>query len=213
VARSAGTGPAHAPCAGSSNPRAHRHQRYSRSTPSPRTTGPAGSGGREPHAAAQRYLVAETARCLQNSVRLSVIGRRDRLSADPCERSSTRSASPAPAPGCTCVSRSTTPPRGNRTRGRPRRRRRLLGAGLRAQACRGRELRRRRRGRPSDPYGWRAPIERLLTLECAYAELVFIDTYWPDFDEASFARLSASSRAASAASAACRPSRRRATRG
>ncbi|HZF29365.1 MAG TPA: polyprenyl diphosphate synthase, partial [Gammaproteobacteria bacterium] len=30
----------------------------------------------------KRYLVAETARCLQNSVRLSVIGRRDRLSAD-----------------------------------------------------------------------------------------------------------------------------------
>ena len=30
----------------------------------------------------KRYLVSETARCLENGVRLSVIGRRDRLSAD-----------------------------------------------------------------------------------------------------------------------------------
>src|SRR5215471_15201985 len=30
----------------------------------------------------KRYLVSEAARCLQNSVRLTVIGRRDRLSAD-----------------------------------------------------------------------------------------------------------------------------------
>ena len=30
----------------------------------------------------KRYLVSETARCLENGVRLTVIGRRDRLSAD-----------------------------------------------------------------------------------------------------------------------------------
>ena len=30
----------------------------------------------------KRYLVSETARCLENGVRLSVIGRRDRLSTD-----------------------------------------------------------------------------------------------------------------------------------
>ncbi|HZF29590.1 MAG TPA: undecaprenyl diphosphate synthase family protein, partial [Gammaproteobacteria bacterium] len=30
-------------------------------------------------------------------------------------------------------------------------------------------------------------LSDFLLWECAYAELVFIDTYWPDFDEASFA--------------------------
>ena len=135
----------------------------------------------------KRYLVAETARCLQNGVRLNVIGRRDRLSPDLVRtiehteritgagsglrlrlaidysaRSTIAHAASLAGPGCSVEEFE-----------------RKLAESAHCEGGGAVDLLIRTGGerRLSDFMLW----------ECAYAELVFIDTYWPDFDEASFA--------------------------
>jgi undecaprenyl diphosphate synthase len=135
----------------------------------------------------KRYLVSETARCLENGVRLSVIGRRDRLSPnlvrtiEHTERVtsagkelhlrlavdySARSAiirAAALAQGTDCSAQEFE---------------KHLAAATHAD------------GGPAVDLLVRTGGERRLSdfllWECAYAELVFVETCWPDFDETAF---------------------------
>jgi len=132
----------------------------------------------------KRYLVSETARCLDNGVRLSVIGRRDRLSRDlvgtieNTERitaSGTKlhlrlavdySARGAIARAATIVRREPTFDEFEAA----------LAVAVNSDV-----------GEPVDLLirtGGERRLSDFLLWECAYAELVFVDTYWPDFDEA-----------------------------
>jgi undecaprenyl diphosphate synthase len=137
----------------------------------------------------KRYLVSEAARCLENNVRLSVIGRRDRLAADlvrtidnterltaactglklrlaidySARASIARAAAEPPVPG--------------------------------AHDCLGSFEKRLAASMHSDTT---APVDLLirtggerrlsdfLLWECAYAELVFVEACWPEFDESAF---------------------------
>jgi undecaprenyl diphosphate synthase len=132
----------------------------------------------------KRYLVSETARCLDNGVRLSVIGRRDRLSRDlvrtieNTERitaSGTNlhlrlavdySARAAIAAAATIVRSEPTFDEFEAA----------LAVAVNSDV-----------GTPVDLLirtGGERRLSDFLLWECAYAELVFVDTYWPDFDEA-----------------------------
>jgi undecaprenyl diphosphate synthase len=132
----------------------------------------------------KRYLVSETARCLDNGVRLSVIGRRDRLSRDlvrtieNTERiteSGTNlhlrlavdySARAAIATAATIVRREPTFDEFEAA----------IAVAVNSDV-----------GAPVDLLirtGGERRLSDFMLWECAYAELVFVDTYWPDFDEA-----------------------------
>ena len=135
----------------------------------------------------RRHLASEAARCVENGVRLRVIGRRDRLAADlvhAVERAervtaggrslelrlavdySARHAILAAAnlePGAECS---------------PERFEDRLARAIHAD-----------RTRPVDLLirtGGERRLSDFLLWECAYAELVFVDRWWPDFDEAAF---------------------------
>ena len=142
----------------------------------------------------KRYLQSEISRCVENDVRLNVIGRRDRLNPDlvaiieraesltsECERMLLRLAvdysardvvarsAHAASHGCGCV------------------------AGNNERACFEAALAREMNARVpvSDVdllirTGGERRLSDFLLWECAYAELVFVDTFWPDFDEAGF---------------------------
>ena len=110
----------------------------------------------------KRYLVSETARCLDNGVRLSVIGRRDRLSRDlvrtieNTERHHGRRRGAAPAPR-----RRLLGARGDRAKRRPRARspeefETELAAAVHSDVDAPVDL--------VDPHGRRAPLERLPAL-------------------------------------------------
>jgi undecaprenyl diphosphate synthase len=134
----------------------------------------------------KRYLVSETARCLDNGVRLSVIGRRDRLSSDlvhtiqHTERLTAHgselhlrlaidySARAAIAAAAARVRRECPPEEFEQH----------LAAAMHTDVGPAVDLLIRTGGerRLSDFMLW----------ECAYAELVFTDTFWPDFDEPAF---------------------------
>ena len=132
----------------------------------------------------KRYLVSETARCLDNGVRLSVIGRRDRLSRDlvrTIENTERITAS-----------------------GTNLHLRLAVDYSARAAITRAATIVRREPsfeefeaaiavavhsdvGTPVDLLirtGGERRLSDFMLWECAYAELVFVDTYWPDFDEA-----------------------------
>jgi len=134
----------------------------------------------------KRHLVSETARCLENGIRLSVIGRRDRLSRDlvrtieNTERLTTngtrlhlrlavdysaRAALAAAAAqtrdGCSAAEFE-----------------RALAAAVHTDVTAPVDLLIRT--------GGERRLSDFLLWECAYAELVFVDTFWPDFDEAAF---------------------------
>jgi undecaprenyl diphosphate synthase len=117
----------------------------------------------------KRYLVSETARCLENGVRLNVIGRRDRLSAD-LVRTIEHTEEITSA-----------------------------GSGLQLRLaidCSLRDFERHLADAVNSDVD--APVDLLirtggerrlsdfLLWECAYAELVFVDACWPDFDEKAF---------------------------
>jgi undecaprenyl diphosphate synthase len=136
----------------------------------------------------KRYLVAETARCLDNDVRLSVIGRRDRLSRDlvrTIEHTERITASGAGLHLRLAIDYSA---RAAIARAATR---------VRGSDCSLQEFERRlaeavnaATGEPVDLLirtGGERRLSDFLLWECAYAELVFVDTYWPDFDEAAFA--------------------------
>jgi undecaprenyl diphosphate synthase len=131
----------------------------------------------------KRYLVSETARCLDNGVRLSVIGRRDRLSRDlvrtieNTERLtaggtklhlrlavdySARAAIAAAAARCLSAADFEQ----------------KLAAAVHSDVDAPVDLLIRT--------GGERRLSDFLLWESAYAELVFVDTFWPDFDEAAF---------------------------
>jgi undecaprenyl diphosphate synthase len=135
----------------------------------------------------KRYLVSETARCLENGVRLSVIGRRDRLSPnlvrtiEHTERVtsagrelhlrlavdySARSAiirAAALAQGTDCSAQEFE---------------KHLAAATHSDSGPAVDLLVRT--------GGERRLSDFLLWECAYAELVFVETCWPDFDETAF---------------------------
>ena len=142
----------------------------------------------------KRYLQSEVARCVENGVRIKVIGRRDRLSKDLVEiieqaehvtssaqrmilqvavDYSARAAIMRAAASCARDTRS--------------------GAEHDALACFAEHLA-RANGSPASGgnvdllirTGGERRLSDFLLWECAYAELVFVDAYWPDFDEQAF---------------------------
>ena len=136
----------------------------------------------------KRYLVSETARCLENNVRLRVIGRRDRLDADlvrtienterltasctglklrlaidySSRASIARAASLPPLAGDDCLTSFET----------------RLAETMHTDTTTRVDLLIRT--------GGERRLSDFLLWECAYAELVFVDTCWPDFDEPAF---------------------------
>jgi undecaprenyl diphosphate synthase len=132
----------------------------------------------------KRYLVSETARCLDNGVRLSVIGRRDRLAPDLVRTIENTehltaggtnlhlrlaidySARAAITQAALCVRGPCSAHEFERA----------LAAAVHSDV-----------GAPVDLLirtGGERRLSDFLLWESAYAELVFVDTYWPDFDEA-----------------------------
>jgi undecaprenyl diphosphate synthase len=131
----------------------------------------------------KRYLVSETARCLDNGVRLSVIGRRDRLSRDLVRtienterltadgtrlhlRLAVDYSARAAIAEAAAYARS------------PADFERALATAIHSDVTPPVDLLIRT--------GGERRLSDFLLWECAYAELVFVDTYWPDFDEAAF---------------------------
>jgi len=136
----------------------------------------------------RRYLAAETATCVENGVRLSIVGRRDRLPAP--LREATAAAEGATSGGTTLDLRiavdysaqetilgaaalaaagaATAPPLTREEFAR------LLDAAMHA-------------GTPTPPVdllirtGGEQRLSDFLLWECAYAELVFVPAMWPDF--------------------------------
>jgi len=134
----------------------------------------------------KRYLVSETARCLENGVRLSVIGRRDRLDGDllrtiehtesitargtklhlrlAIDYSSRAAIAQAAAQaGADCA---------------PHEFDKHLATAVHSDVAAPVDLLIRT--------GGERRLSDFLLWESAYAELVFVDTFWPDFDENAF---------------------------
>jgi undecaprenyl diphosphate synthase len=134
----------------------------------------------------KRYLVSETARCLDNGVRLNVIGRRDRLSRDlvntieHTERITAHGSSLHLRLAIDYSARAAIAGAAASIRGEcsPEEFEKHLAAAMHADA-----------GPPVDLLirtGGEQRLSDFMLWECAYAELVFTDTFWPDFDEPAF---------------------------
>ena len=138
----------------------------------------------------RRYLMTQTERCLAESIRLNVIGRRDRLSEHlrrQIEQSERLTA------GCTRMhlriavdysSRHSLIEAGRRLQGTP--------AGQPEEFLR--LLAEVDHSQPAAPpvdllirTGGERRLSDFLLWECAYAELCFLDCMWPEFDEPAFA--------------------------
>jgi len=134
----------------------------------------------------KRYLVSETARCLDNGVRLSVIGRRDRLAQDlvrtieNTERITTHGSNLHLRLAIDYSARAAIAEAAARLQGdtSPQRFERELAAAVHSDIDAPVDLLIRT--------GGERRLSDFLLWESAYAELVFVDTYWPDFDEAAF---------------------------
>ena len=131
----------------------------------------------------KRYLVSETARCLDNGVRLSVIGRRDRLSRDlvrtieNTERITADGTELHLRLAVDYSARAAIAQAAARTRS-PEDFEKELAAAVHSDVDAPVDLLIRT--------GGERRLSDFLLWECAYAELVFVDTFWPDFDEAAF---------------------------
>ena len=135
----------------------------------------------------KRYLVSEAARCVQNGVRLTVIGRRDRLSGDLVRTIENTERLTAACDGLQLRLAIDYSARESIAR---------AAALVQGTACTQREFERCLANAVNSHVD--APVDLLirtggerrlsdfLLWECAYAELVFVDAYWPDFDEAAF---------------------------
>jgi undecaprenyl diphosphate synthase len=131
----------------------------------------------------KRYLVSETARCLDNGVRLSVIGRRDRLSRDlvrtieNTERLTIDGTRLHLRLAIDYSARAAIAEAAAHTR-MPEDFDRALAAAVHSNVDAPVDLLIRT--------GGERRLSDFLLWESAYAELVFVDTFWPDFDEAAF---------------------------
>jgi undecaprenyl diphosphate synthase len=135
----------------------------------------------------KRYLVSETARCLENGVRLTVIGRRDRLSPDLVRTIEHTEEITAGGAGLQLRLAVDYSARDSITR---------AASLMRDGECSQREFERCLARAVNSSVD--APVDLLirtggerrlsdfLLWECAYAELVFVDACWPDFDEGAF---------------------------
>jgi undecaprenyl diphosphate synthase len=137
----------------------------------------------------RRYLQSEVARCVENGIRLNVIGRRDRL--DPDLVRIIEQAERVTAEGArltlrlavdysardAIVSAAALTPVGHRSRDEFAKNLAAVTHSSPAVSLVDLLIRTGGERRLSDFLLW----------ECAYAELVFVDQYWPDFDEAAFA--------------------------
>jgi undecaprenyl diphosphate synthase len=139
----------------------------------------------------RRYLLTQTDRCLAESIRLNVIGRRDRLSAallrqiEHSERLTARCMGLHLRLAIDYSSRQVLIEAGRRLGDTPLTDTSQYLAFL-AQAD---------HSKPSAPEvdllirsGGERRLSDFLLWECAYAELHFVDCLWPDFDAAAFAR-------------------------
>jgi undecaprenyl diphosphate synthase len=126
-------------------------------------------------------LVSETARCLDNGVRLSVIGRRDRLSRDlvrtieNTERLTYEGKNLHLRLAVDYSARAAIAQAAARAHSHEDFERALASAVHSDVEA------------PVDLLirtGGERRLSDFLLWECAYAELVFVDTFWPDFDEA-----------------------------
>lgn len=136
----------------------------------------------------QRYLVSERLRCLKNGVRINVIGRRDRISADlvreiedierataACDRLLLRLAVDYSSRGA-MVAAANLPGAADGFCDFERRLEHVTHSVADVPSL---DLLIRT--------GGERRLSDFLLWESAYAELVFCDTYWPDFDEQAFA--------------------------
>jgi undecaprenyl diphosphate synthase len=135
----------------------------------------------------RRHLASESARCMENGVRLRVIGRRDRLAPDlvqAIERAERVTAGGERLELRLAVdysARDAILKAANLHRGAECSLERFeddLARAMHAGCARRVDLLIRT--------GGERRLSDFLLWECAYAELVFVDRYWPDFDEAAF---------------------------
>lgn len=137
----------------------------------------------------KRYLRSEVARCVENGVRLSVIGRRDRLAPSlvrVIEQSEQTTAAGTQLDLQLAVDYS--------ARDSIMRAAASFGGDCRSSDEFARELAQvTHAGAEPVPVdllirtGGEHRLSDFLLWECAYAELVFVDAFWPDFDEDGFA--------------------------
>ncbi len=139
----------------------------------------------------RRYLLTETDRCLKESIRLNVIGRRDRL--NPALRAQIERSEELTA-ACSRMHLRLAVDYSSRYS--------IAEAGRRLPGTeaieRGEYLRQLAAVDHSDPVapevdllirtGGEQRLSDFLLWECAYAELLFLNCPWPDFDEARFER-------------------------
>jgi undecaprenyl diphosphate synthase len=135
----------------------------------------------------KRYLISETARCLENGVRLTVIGRRDRLSRDLVRTIDTTERMTAGGDGLQLrlaidySARFAIVQAATRARDAQPTTQEFaahLAAAIHSDVTAPVDLLIRT--------GGERRLSDFLLWECAYAELVFADACWPDFDEAGF---------------------------
>lgn len=136
----------------------------------------------------KRYLRSEVARCVENGVRLNVIGRRDRLA--PSLVSAIEQTEQMTAGGTKLdlrlaidYSARDSIMRAAASIGDDCRSAEQFGARLAEVMHAGADV------VPVDLLirtGGEHRLSDFLLWECAYAELVFVDAFWPDFDEAGF---------------------------
>ena len=136
----------------------------------------------------KRYLQSEVARCVENGIRLNVIGRRDRL--DPDLVRIIEQAERVTAQGTRLTLRLAVDYSARDAI--------MRAATLPTNGCESRDefsknLATVTHSAFSAPAvdllirtGGERRLSDFLLWECAYAELVFVDTFWPDFDEAAF---------------------------
>jgi undecaprenyl diphosphate synthase len=137
------------------------------------------------------YLKTQTARCLEQSIRINVIGRRDRLAADVLHTIERSERTTAHCGGMLLriavdyssqyslmesCRRMSDEAAGDRTRFRKH----LADVDHSATSAPDVDLLIRTGGEKR--------LSDFLLWECAYAELHFVDCFWPDFDEAAFTR-------------------------
>ena len=134
----------------------------------------------------KRYLVSETAKCIQNGIRIQVIGRRDRLSHNLLKTIEQTERATAVGHGLllqlavdyssrAMIARAAQPDDADGGGDFSGRLAHAMNAPNRAGDV---DLLIRT--------GGERRLSDFLLWECAYAELVFINTFWPDFDEPAF---------------------------
>jgi undecaprenyl diphosphate synthase len=136
----------------------------------------------------KRYLQGEVARCIDNGIRVNVIGRRDRL--NPSLVRTIEETEKMTAEGTRLLLRLAVD---YSARDAIQRAAALAGAGCASSDAFAESLAHVSHSVAPVPAvdllirtGGERRLSDFLLWECAYAELVFVDAYWPDFDEAGF---------------------------